>query len=252
MAAVLSTPELLEGIFLQCDIRSILTSAQRVCRQWHEIIVSSPAVQTHLYFRPGPPPLSSQGSTLNPLLSEVFAPFFAPFVINRSEGFWDRTEIESLPLARNPGPFMRADASWRSMHVQQPPLRALGVVTPSENVSLVHEGEVRMGELYDHVVRILTRPAQGWRILWGERRTLEDHRTLLEDFNADCTREILREVDVVLVRCPGPFRSTTVLPSDRDFMARFTHPTALKSRVLNVTPPKRIRGRMSRREQREL
>lgn len=267
-AAFLGTPELLEALFLQCDMRSLLTSAQRVCRQWHEIAVSSPAVQAHLYFRPEIPDRSNGGGSSssrttsnNPLLAEVFPPFFEPFAINTSEGFWGRAEIRALPLARRPGPFMRADASWRAMHVQQPPPRALGVVKPAENYSVVYErrpGEavVRMGELYDHVIRALTMPGQRWRILWREGRgggggpalLLEHHTTLLWEFNAECTRRLLKEVDIVLVRASDPLRSVTILPSDRDFMAEFTHP----ARRLEATPPTRVRGKTSRLEQREL
>ncbi|EMR65432.1 hypothetical protein MGN70_006192 [Eutypa lata] len=262
-AAVLSTPELLEALFLECDIRNVLTSVQRVCRQWRGIVVSSPAVQAHLYLRPESKSKSKgkgkgkgkKSPTLNPLLAEVFAPFFAPFVINTSEGFWGRAEISALPLAGHPGPFMREDATWRAMHVQQPPLRALGVVMPSESYSIVYEQEreaIRMGELYDHVVRMLTNPGQRWRILWREAASLRTRTTLLDEFNAECTRDLLAEVDVVLVRSSDPWRSLSILPSDRDFMAKFTHPAVLRSRKLDLTPPTRVRGRMSRREQREL
>ncbi|KAK7746097.1 hypothetical protein SLS62_009557 [Diatrype stigma] len=271
-AAFLGTPELLEALFLQCDMRSLLTSVQRVCRQWREIAASSPAVQAHLYFRPAIPNRSSDSSNSNsatsnnPLLAEVFPPFFEPFAINTSEGFWGRAEIRALPLARRPAAFMREDASWRAMHVRQPPPRALGVVMPTENYSVVYErrpGEavVRMGELYDHVIRALTMPGQRWRILWrgsgagvgegaglGPALLLESHTTLLQEFNAACTKELLREVDIVLVRTSDPLRSVAILPSDRDFMAQFTHP----ARQLDFTPPTRVRGKMSRREQREL
>ncbi len=303
MATVLSMPELLEAVFLQCDMRSVLTSTQRVCRQWRDIVVSSPAVQTHLYFRPGrgSPSNADAGDNdddddvpvLNPLLAKVFPPFFEPLVVaaaaaaaaaaSASEGLWGRAEIASLPLARDPAPFMREGASWRTMHVQQPPLRALGVAVPSEDSSVVHERRgdsedaIRMSDLYDHVIRALTSPGQRWRVLWSWRDAPVLQQQRLEgrgvspttttttttgeeggspaDFTAPCTRELLREAGAVLVRGSDPLRSVAIMSADRDFMARFTHPAALRPRSLEDlarAPPRRIRGRMSRREQREL
>lgn len=52
MDAFLAMPELLEALFLECDMRDVLTSAQRVCKLWHGIVTTSPSVQVHLFFRP--------------------------------------------------------------------------------------------------------------------------------------------------------------------------------------------------------
>lgn len=294
-ATVLTSPELLEALFLQCDMRSLLTSVQRVCRQWREVATKSPAVQIHLYLRPA----RGEGTTpptLNPLLADIFPPFFGPIssVDGNNATFFGRDHVREMPLGRNPGPFMWPDATWRAMHVQQPPLHALGVAMPSEGYSVVHEKKhrgaktdlgagisgdaddeegIRMGELYDEVVRTLTAGGLRWRILWREQVTFEgapaytarpaaaaaaatilsgQAQAGIEEDAHERLRELIREVDVVLIRSSETLRSVSILPADRDFMAQFTHPNALRSTGLSLSHPRRVTGTMLRREQREL
>lgn len=52
MTRVLATPELLECVLLHLDMRTLLVSAQRACRVWHELIATSPALQEALFFKP--------------------------------------------------------------------------------------------------------------------------------------------------------------------------------------------------------
>lgn len=77
MAAVdafLSTPELVQEMLLQLDLRTLLTSAQLVCRQWFDIIATSPTLQQALHLKPSRP--SHEGGPVpNPLLAEAF-PFW--------------------------------------------------------------------------------------------------------------------------------------------------------------------------------
>ncbi|KAL4954382.1 hypothetical protein BDW69DRAFT_163300, partial [Aspergillus filifer] len=49
---VLETPELLEMILVQTDMRTLLISAQRVCRTWKALIDHSPSLQRALFFTP--------------------------------------------------------------------------------------------------------------------------------------------------------------------------------------------------------
>ncbi|KAI0449557.1 hypothetical protein F5B21DRAFT_44683 [Xylaria acuta] len=122
--AVLDIPELFQLILLQCDIRTLLTSARCVSHLWHSVIDSTPAIQEALFFRPNtrdnePEPI------LNPLLVETFSLFF-------DGGIHTRKSFDKLPFA-NGGKngcrdaFMRKDASWRRMLVRQPPVRTMGV-----------------------------------------------------------------------------------------------------------------------------
>ncbi|EFY89004.1 hypothetical protein J3459_016656 [Metarhizium acridum] len=52
MERVLSLPELLERIFLQLDMTTLLASVQRVSKIWNNTIAFSPALQQKLFFRP--------------------------------------------------------------------------------------------------------------------------------------------------------------------------------------------------------
>ncbi|KAI8945490.1 hypothetical protein F4801DRAFT_124818 [Xylaria longipes] len=161
--AVLHTAELLQEILLQLDMRTLLTSAQLVSRQWHELITSSPALKQALYFEPVP--WASGSATQNPLLAEVFPPWFPeetkdeqvdgtkpPKMINRED-------FRSLPMAKasRRHAFMHPSATWRHMLVQQPPILSLGRWTTSHAMMgdfhafplQEFPGGLRMGSFYD-------------------------------------------------------------------------------------------------------
>ena len=42
---IFSIPEMLEAILLHTDMCTLLTSAQRVCHYWHDLIKESPSLQ---------------------------------------------------------------------------------------------------------------------------------------------------------------------------------------------------------------
>lgn len=87
----LTTYELLEGILLLVDERTLLVSAQRVCTHWHRIITTSVRLQRRLFFLPTPSP-TPVPTTLplnlvpdpkpylrpNPLLQHAFPCLFPP------------------------------------------------------------------------------------------------------------------------------------------------------------------------------
>ncbi|GAB7323663.1 hypothetical protein MBLNU13_g07141t1 [Cladosporium sp. NU13] len=49
--AALATPELLINILQELDTQTLLLS-QRVSKQWHAVILSTPELQENLYFKP--------------------------------------------------------------------------------------------------------------------------------------------------------------------------------------------------------
>lgn len=124
---VLATPEILEMILLQTDMRTLLTSAQRVCRAWLHLITKSPSIQKALFFTPMKD--SDRGSDtkrINPLLADAFAPIFPPKDGSEKHKF----DFSNLNWTKDPSSmarFVRKDASWRRMLVQQPPLPELGL-----------------------------------------------------------------------------------------------------------------------------
>ncbi|KAI0487807.1 hypothetical protein F4859DRAFT_525842 [Xylaria cf. heliscus] len=120
----LNITELLILIFRQCDIRTLLTGAQRVSHLWHSTIDSTLAIQEALFFRPC---IRDDGSepVLNPLLVENFGLFFDGKAHTRES-------FHKLPIADGGkngrrDAFMRQGASWRRMLVRQPPVRIAGV-----------------------------------------------------------------------------------------------------------------------------
>ncbi|RYP03009.1 hypothetical protein DL764_005430 [Monosporascus ibericus] len=109
MEQVLGTPELLENILLGVDFVTLLTSAQRVNRQWLDLISNSPALQCALFFRPDFSP--NQEPRRNPLLVS----------------HWDFS-LWLTGAKVNPKPsVLVGNASWRRMLLQQPPGQVLGV-----------------------------------------------------------------------------------------------------------------------------
>lgn len=74
----LNTPEILEIILAEIDIRTLLTYTQRVCRAWLNLINASPSIQKALFFTPIKESEWEIGKkTPNPLLAEFF-PFSFP------------------------------------------------------------------------------------------------------------------------------------------------------------------------------
>ncbi|KAE8377058.1 hypothetical protein BDV26DRAFT_264370 [Aspergillus bertholletiae] len=117
-----STVELLESILLHLDIQTLLT-AQRTCRAWHATIQGSTAIQKALFFTPID---ASSASTKvqNPLLMKMFPSFFE----------WDPSLLASVDMLQRPEKleaYIRPEASWRRMLVQQPPILRIGVLLSS-------------------------------------------------------------------------------------------------------------------------
>ncbi|KAJ5100502.1 hypothetical protein N7456_006554 [Penicillium angulare] len=142
----LDLPEILENIFLHLDHQSLLTSAQRVCRYWHEL-VSQPTLQKHLFFEPD---WNCKETSTSELLVENF-PLWFPCDSDQPDQSTDTTYVrtidpcpleepspyEFLPLA-SPGRnqfFMYENASWRRMLVQQPPIADLVHFNASNHIN---------------------------------------------------------------------------------------------------------------------
>lgn len=70
---VFQVPELFELIFMELPMRTILTSAQLVCRSWNQQITSSRRIQQALFLESCPPDTPPR---INPLLAAEFPIFF--------------------------------------------------------------------------------------------------------------------------------------------------------------------------------
>lgn len=166
--AVMGTPELFQLILLCLDERSLLTSAQRVNKYWHRTIQKTPAIRRALFFQPfattsykGPP-------IFNPLLVEVFPPFFPSRDGNQDDDDNDirkgdvmikHDSIEPLfPTTKAHQVIRRPGASWTRMLVRQPPIRSFCEwhTKDTQGRTTIHTVKkrsckrgLRMGRLYD-------------------------------------------------------------------------------------------------------
>lgn len=123
----LDIPEILEMILAQVDMRTLLTSARRVSRSWFNLISTSSSIQKALFFTPiKDSEWGIKEKILNPLLTEAFPSLFP--AKERRYGYC--FTICKLPMtkdASNMARFIRKDASWRKMLVQQPPISGIGL-----------------------------------------------------------------------------------------------------------------------------
>lgn len=115
-------PEIQVMILRHLDLITLLTSAQLVCREWRQLIITTTSLQQILYFKPEDT-LSSRGKLINPLLQAMFPRYFpvGPEII----------KAEDLPLHFDISDrrFIREEASWRRMLISQPGIKKLGIHT---------------------------------------------------------------------------------------------------------------------------
>ncbi|KAJ5832554.1 hypothetical protein N7474_000865 [Penicillium riverlandense] len=123
----MSTPEILEMILLQLDLRTLLIAAQRVCRSWVTLISQSVQIQRALFFSPvDKPDIPMHEKTQNPLLAETF-----PCVFPSSGKELGKCKFAALDMNQSStkrAMYMRKEASWRRMLVQQPPILDFGLL----------------------------------------------------------------------------------------------------------------------------
>ncbi|KAK7986905.1 hypothetical protein PG988_001893 [Apiospora saccharicola] len=223
MAKFVGTTELLEHMFLESDQQTLLTALQRVCCRWRDIIRTSPALQVHLFRKPAHAP-AREGLVVEPILNPLLVTKFPYFFTrvqqqqqqqqtddvdpdhphpspdddddngrtnNDSTVFYSQEQFYRLPLAADPEPYLRPEASWRTMH------------------------DVTMGLLYDYVLGALLssaspptqRPRGGrqdevrreWRMVWGRVDGLDPRMELWGDYYEGIRRQLETEVDAVLI-----------------------------------------------------
>ena len=126
-AKVVNTPEILEMILSNTDIRTLLISAQLVCRDWFNLITESRSIQKALFYIPIKDSEWGVNEKIpNPLLAETFPSIFP----HEDRPIRHRFTFDTLNWTKDPSRmarFVRPDASWRRMLVQQPPISELGL-----------------------------------------------------------------------------------------------------------------------------
>jgi hypothetical protein len=179
--------EIFEAILAALDMRDLLL-AQRVNRQWRDVITASPALQQKLFMQPIPPRNHSTAEA-NPLLESIFPAFFrhldGPRKLGRASGekiaFDDQRlnrlfcdiyncvedqKQEALRWLRDRPALLRQEASWRRMFAAQPPPRTfviddeccvcLGYIMISRSRGVLgderQDQRLRLGVLYDMMI----------------------------------------------------------------------------------------------------
>jgi hypothetical protein len=162
-----------------------------------QAITLSPSLQRALFFEPDPT-ASASHPTKNPLLVELFEPFFAPNAARKFPWPGSAASIVAMPWAQAPEAFKRADASWRRMLVTQPPAQTMVVIQEShgmggtsERRAVLRDISLRMGMLYDFAVPFLRYGKSRFRIKWNNRRTAEKgDLTFVLSSSTGCVRKI--------------------------------------------------------------
>ncbi|KAJ5200344.1 hypothetical protein N7472_005548 [Penicillium cf. griseofulvum] len=172
--------ELLENILLHTDMRTLLTSAQRVSRTWSTMIKTSVKLQESLFFKPSKFEISDPPQRLrNPLLEDIL---WAQFFLKQHQTLESKIAVISRFPLREPERrklriYLRKDASWKRMLLQQPPASTIGVLeiikrSDSEftKLSISPDDFLRMG----HILALLEAgstlvPTRNKWILWSGR-----------------------------------------------------------------------------------
>ncbi|KAF7355983.1 F-box domain protein [Mycena venus] len=201
--SVIQTPELVEHTLALLPVRDLLVIAPLVSKMWQAITLS-PTLQRALFFEADPTASASQ-PVQNPLLVELFQPFFAP---NAAETFpWPgtATSILEMPWAQAPEAFKRADASWRRMLVTQPPVQTMVVIQTRhgmggsfERRAVLRDLSLRMGMLYDFAVPFLHHGRSSFRIIWNNGIARESDITFMLSSSSSCmigVWDLIRAVD---------------------------------------------------------
>ncbi|KAF7367851.1 putative f-box domain protein [Mycena sanguinolenta] len=190
---VIATPELLELILTQLPMRSLLVTAPLVSKTWQATTLT-PTLQRALFFLPDP----SSPPVQNPLLAELFPPFFVEEPDDDNSRTWSQpgsaTSIMAMPWAKAPDAFKRADASWRRMLVTQPLAQTMAITETrstrggrSQRYAVLKLEALTMGVLYDLAVRFIDRQSSSFCIHWHHTGSHGD-LTLAVRYSLGCVR----------------------------------------------------------------
>lgn len=195
--AVLTTPELLTDILLHLPLLNLL-HAQRICKSWNHIIISTPSLQRALFFSPEPDTMAPR---FNPLLKKHFPMWFSeldsPTNVVRVSGraICDLFEEEIGLSTGYAAKLMREEASWRKMLVIQPPVKHADVQWADNGMggSYVKDATVKfkdglkMGVLWDISAKEVRNNSVALKIEWRmfeldlvpARREAEEKRAIV-------------------------------------------------------------------------
>ncbi|QMW35340.1 hypothetical protein G4B84_010831 [Aspergillus flavus NRRL3357] len=125
-------PEILEQILLRTPPQTLLTTAQRTSQTWHNLITTSPRLQETLFFKPQLQPPNPRTKTTNRTLNPLLPHKIWPHLFRKRLASQTTTTTNygyTLPPADpvEEELYLRPNASWRRMLVQQPPTSSISV-----------------------------------------------------------------------------------------------------------------------------
>ena len=215
---VLQAPELLELVFLELSHRELLCRIPLVCRQWRDIIDTSPKLQAKLFFRPltttraldhaEKPEQNPQTWKKTWRLQDQFQDpqqeeTTKSKALNMRKGSGDK--ISGISASTNAAPYSfmgpwqnnisspestRPGVSWRRMLIQQPAIKSFGQVIVRKRLdgsiqTRVGKVEmpdgVRMGHVWDALresMVLLKSDMCLMRLVWWEPRLTSFERAL--------------------------------------------------------------------------
>ncbi|KAE8364296.1 hypothetical protein BDV27DRAFT_158024 [Aspergillus caelatus] len=252
---IFRTKAILEAILLQTDIRTLLTSATRVCRSWHDIIQDSASLQATLYFKPGKEPAfflkpSESGvrwsycnhkRIRNPLIeTDIWPEFFRKRLRSPSDRSWQVNEEFPRMDPDKEKAYLREDASWRRMLLHQPPTSHLALIEENSYASCpvvsqirfhvdnsqfrTTDDFVRLGHLGDGVDSGYLIPGRDTLVFYDKGGRVTDRELKYAEHRAVATSQWLIQCDAVIF-CylsnfcePRPFEGLGVLTYVDDFL----------------------------------
>ncbi|KAI1762405.1 hypothetical protein GGR53DRAFT_422522 [Hypoxylon sp. FL1150] len=125
---VFGTTELLEMIVAHLSASDLLLNVQLVSQNWNATVTHSPTIQKFLFRRASPKPLTDARYEKNLLVALTLPEFFSTsyFIGNpdsKNPSPIDIADFQRMILGNEA--WLRPDASWRDMHVAQPPITTL-------------------------------------------------------------------------------------------------------------------------------
>lgn len=173
MERVLNTSELLEIILEALDPQTLLTSATRVCRYWNIFIRDSLDLQRALFVLP-----ERQSYGLQPRANPLLLPYIERLSLTKPHAVDVYSLIDAKGNTRDKNDkFLRTEATWRHMLVQQPPATKLGIWKIEfsgqgfqhlfERIDLSSTGGLSMGQLLEFWKQ-WTEQGYTWSLFWGE------------------------------------------------------------------------------------
>ena len=199
--------EILEAILLQTDTCTLLTSAQRVCHQWRNLIQDSDDLQVALFFKPSKKKAEWGCRRMrNPLIEAKIWPQLFRKRLHLHTGIYSHEQFPWIDPNKEEA-YLRNNASWRRMLFQQPATSRIGVIEtmagPTTVYSVFHlktktdDGFLRLGHIFN-VTRVRALTAGQDPLVFWQHSNLPRHEREQQAERSLARTTYLNDCDVVI------------------------------------------------------